>query len=264
MYIRNTGPVPAFQSDLSTMSNGPSKFRTPGMGAGAPQLQQMSPQVQAQVKSVGLSGDTTAMLATALNNLANSQKGVVDFSTDTMTISAPKSTSWTVTSTYNASGVTKTVTAFNQNSTTSGLTASPTTNGSGAGSITYQYNDYPGGSTSGQLISAIASQFNKGHGMWCYGFTIQYSIAGVSNSAALFNANTTMVYYNGDGTTNPLYINIQDALRNTQYIAGLLTVIRGFNVPVYSQFNVNLPAGDGATDNSVMTLSMVFMWRPLM
>jgi hypothetical protein len=266
-YLRNTGPFPAFQSDLQTMSNGPQTFRQPGQSGAAIAMANTSrvPGNTAKVNSgAGLSSDTTGQLAAALTKMVTQNSGVVDFSTDTMTIAAPKSTSWTVTSTFNTSAVTKTVTAFNQNVNVNGLPASPTTNGSGANSITYTYNDYVGGSTTGQLISAISTGFNKGHGMWCYGFSIQYTTAGVSNSAAILNANTTMIYYNGDGTSNPMYINIQDALRNTQYISGLLTVVRGFNVPSYSQFNVNIPAGDGATDNAVTTLAMVFFWRPLM
>jgi len=259
-------PMTVFQ-DLSTMDNGPTNVGG-GMMQGTPtttpapanQGQRSANSSLAQASGAGLSGNATNALANALNNLAASNNNVYNFNTNTQTLATPKSTAWTATSIFQTSAVTKTLTIFNQ-STDAGIGASTTSNG-GSSAITYNYNDIPGGSSTGNLISRIASEYRRGHGMWCYGFNIQYTTAGVVNPTALGNANFTINYYNGDTTIHPIYINVQDAIRNTQYNFGLLTILYGFNVPGYSQVSVVVPAGDGATAAASTVAYINFFWRP--
>lgn len=222
----------------------------------APAASSPAPAMQSQ--------NMTGALASAINNLANSNKGTIDLNLNTKTLPDPKSSTWSGASTYGAGSASITATIFNQDY---GLPVSETNNGKGALSVAYNYNDLPnGGSTNGNLISHLTDLYGRGSGIWCYGFNLTYNLnvgGSVSQSqAALYASNPTGQYYNGDTTVKSLFFNVQDAIRNTMYQAGTLTILRGFNISRNFQLNVNLPAGDGATNGSVMTLTMTFFYRP--
>jgi hypothetical protein len=252
-----------FGPGATTMSNGPDFG---GGGARTMASNRQAPTGSAPAANGANQNSTT--LANAILQLANSNSGVVNFDRNTKTLATPDSTQFSATSTFNTTGTgakTIAVTIFNQG--INGLTASATNNGAGAASIVYNYNDTVAGSTNGTLISYINGQTNKGDGNWCYGFNVMYQLnvgGTVSQSLIpLLNSNLQGIYNNGDSTQKFLYFNIQQAIRNTQFQGGLLTVVAGFNLPGWAQVSANLPAGDGATVNSTMTLSMTFMYRPV-
>lgn len=259
-FIR-TSDKPNFRL-FNTMSN------EPNFGGGGGIAGNMVSGAGRSVSQTNAGSSSTQMLANAILQLSQNNTGIINFKKNTKTLATPDATTFTATSTFNTTGTgakTQTITIFNQG--INGLGSSATNNGAGANSIAYNYNDTSAGTTNGAAISYVNGQMNKGDGNWCYGFNIQYqlNVGGTisSTTGPLLNSNLQAVYNNADSTQKFLYFQIQQAVRNTQFVGGLLTVVAGFNIPGFAQVSANLPAGDGATVGSSMTLTMVFMYRAI-
>jgi hypothetical protein len=170
-------------------------------------------------------------------------KGDIDYSM------LPDNTTYTATSTAGSADEDKTMYIFNEDT----YNESPTNNGSGANSIVKSYDD----GFSGKLINKLIGSANGGRGMLCHGFNVQFTVAASGNQdqGALSTAAFTVRYYNGrSGNYNPFNIDLNQAVRNTQYVSGLLTIRAPFWLNSTSQISFLLPQADKAV--------FTFFWKP--
>jgi hypothetical protein len=182
-------------------------------------------------------------LGTAITN-ANKQntQGIFDLRNGVVNdMPLPPAVKFTSASNNAADAETVTQYIFNNNS----FTALVTDNGSGASSITNAYSDGFSGKWNEQAMRSYAG----GQGLRVYGFNVQYTIAGVANPSALVGANMAWTVYNGYNKSIPYDLDFSQALRNTQYNAGLLTFQWDAFLSSVGQFQIEVPA------NNTLTLS---------
>ncbi len=170
-------------------------------------------------------------------------QGVIDISQGKLIADTPKPTSLNVTvASASGSGAdTKTIQLFNNDFYT-GLV---TDNGSGADSIGYTWGDKFDGKAYQQLFSNNICNLGNGKsvmGIGIRGFTLQVTVNSTgASTAAYFNTmdmNIEMI--NMMGRKSPFTADLIEAIRNSQYIAGTLTVkfpyvMNGFMQVSYDQ-----------------------------
>jgi len=119
--------------------------------------------------------------------------------------------------------------------------STPTTNGSGAGSVTNTYGDGWSGKGYNQLFNAIT------RGVRCYGLTISFitTSTGAQNPSGLNTAATTLLVADLVGANQiPKGIVLNAGARNTQYLSGTMTVIYQFNINCLTQLSYSVPVGN--------------------
>ena len=145
----------------------------------------------------------------------------------------PTSLSFSASSTNATGAVSTTIYAFNTNS----LNAAVTSNGSGT-AIRFSYGD----GFTGKAYEQYARSANGGKGLDIVGFTIQATtVAGVAKPTAFSTLNLTVISANGYGAAVPVTIDLNQALRNTQYNSGMLTLGIAFYLNALTQMQMVLP-----------------------
>lgn len=178
---------------------------------------------------------------TAANQLAQAiqqNSGVIDISSGKIVKDSPKPTSLNVTVT-SATGVgaeDATINLFNNNF----FTALDTDNGSGGGSISYTWGD----GFSGKGYERLFASTNGGDGIGIRGFLLQVTVNSTgASTAAYFNTmNMAIEMINMMGRKAPFSADLVEAIRNSQYIAGTLTVRFPFVFNPYMQISYTQPA----------------------
>lgn len=152
----------------------------------------------------------------------------------------PRQTVITIASAAGGGAANITASLFNEDY----LNATPTNNGSGAGSVVTTYND----GFSGNLISNITS--TKGdRGLRVKQLQIKLTItaSGAQDPAALAACNPLHTTYNGDATSLPQSIPLVSAGTPKDFQSGFLVVNVDFPIKRYSQLSLVVPPGDTAT-----------------
>jgi len=171
-------------------------------------------------------GNSISQLGAAI---ANAQ-GIIDISNGQIIadVPKPKNLRVTVTSVAGTGDEDATISLFNNNT----LTSLDTDNGSGAGSITYSWGDGYTGKGYEQLFRSNITQFAGKiyNGIGIRGFTLQVTTnsSGASNGSYFNTMDANIEMANLMGRDVPFAADLADAIRNTQYIAGTLTVIFPF------------------------------------
>lgn len=151
----------------------------------------------------------------------------------------PNSMTQTIASATGGGALTKTVYFGNE----AFYNATPTDNGSGANSITNTYGD-------GWSGKGYTNLMNAGRGVKCYGFTLEYitTSTGAQLASGLTNANPTLLVSNMVGASQiPVGYPLAGGTRNTQYLAGTMTLQTQFVMNYATQFSYVVPAGATAT-----------------
>jgi hypothetical protein len=178
---------------------------------------------------VPTAGNFAAQIAANMNNNA----GIVDVSNGKIVNYTPKPTSLSVTveSDNEAGAATAEINIFNNNR----YVALDTDNGSGAGSIDYTWGDNNSGKTYENLFSSL----NGGQGIGIRGFTLQVTTRSTNDTnGSLFNTmNMNIMAVNGQGKLMPFNTDLAEAIRNSQYVAGTLTVKFPFVMNAFMQIN---------------------------
>lgn len=148
----------------------------------------------------------------------------------------PATFTWTVYSNNATGAVATTVYGFNNNV----MNAAVTTNGSGAASIVNTYGD----GFSGKIYENYARSANNGQGVYIKGMTVQSTnyTSGAQTSTPFSTMNLTIITTNGYGASVPVSIDFNEALRNTQYQVGILTIMKAFYLNSLTQLQLSLPA----------------------
>lgn len=150
----------------------------------------------------------------------------------------PNSMTQVIASATGSGALTKTVYFGNE----ANYNATPTDNGSGASSITNTYGD----GWSGKGYTALMNS----RGVRCYGFTLEYvtTSTGAQLASGLTNANPTLLLSNFVGANQiPVGYPLAGGTRNTQYLAGTMTIQVQFTMNYATQFSYIVPAGATAT-----------------
>lgn len=170
------------------------------------------------------------------NSISNNQ-GIVNVSNGKIVNYQPKPTSLSVTveSDNEASAASADIYIFNNTA----FTALDTNNGSGANSIDYTWGD----NNSGKTYERIMGSCNGGQGIGIRGFTLQVTTrsTGASLGTAFNTMQLNLIAANGQGKMVPFTSDVAEAIRNSQYIAGTLTVIFPFVFSPYMQMNYQQP-----------------------
>lgn len=176
-------------------------------------------------------------IAAQVAQAVNANQGIINLSQGVMFNVFPMPTSLTYSVSSNNGGGAASTTVYGFNNST--LTAAVTTNGSGAASIVNTFGD----GLSGRLYTQLASSANAGMGIKILGFTIQATnfTSGVAAPTAFSTLNLTVITQNGYGSTVPQTIDLNQALRNTQYNSGMLTLVYGFYLNSLTQLQMVLP-----------------------
>lgn len=137
----------------------------------------------------------------------------------------------------NGSGA-ATVTQYVFNNTT--LNAAVTTNGSGAASIVNTYSD----GFAGRVFDAMVASWGNGRGVRIIGFTVQATTTSTgAQTATPYNTLQMQVLNaNGQGGSTPVPIDVNAAIRNTQFQVGILTVKSDFTLNTLNQISYSQPA----------------------
>lgn len=181
--------------------------------------------------AVGLNPNSIAAAIQANNGVTNLSNGVVY-----NVYPIPATFTWTVYSNNGTGAASTTVYGFNNNV----LNAAVTTNGSAADSIVNSYGD----GFSGKVYENYARSTNNGQGVYIKGMTVQATnyTSGAQVSSPFSTMNLTIITTNGYGSSVPVSIDFNEALRNTQYQVGILTIMKGFYLNSLTQLKLLLPA----------------------
>lgn len=158
--------------------------------------------------------------AAAIANVIKSNAGVQNVSVNTIQgVKIPTSISVAVTSNPGAGAVTSVINLFN-----SSIFGNQTeTNGSGPGSITYNWGD---GTHDGALYTELFRSQAGSNGLKIFGFNIKSLTNGGSlpYPSGFTTAELAVLLNDLKGRTIPFEVTIDEAERNTQYNQGLLTL----------------------------------------
>ena len=166
------------------------------------------------------------------------QAGVMDISGGKAIAFTPKFTSASVTVSSNAGGGAAATDVYIFNNT--GLTALDTDNGSGAASIAYSWGD----GRSGKGYERAFSSYNQGNGVGMKGFTLQVTnfTTGATLSTAFNTMSMQILIDNVMGGKMPFSTDLAEAIRNTQFISGTLSLFKPFMFNDLMQINYQQPA----------------------
>lgn len=180
---------------------------------------------------------TKAAEAMVLAAAAENANGVKDLSNGKVVnmFPIPSNFNVTISSNNGVSAEAKTMYLFNE----SFLNASPTNNGSGAASIVTTYGD----GFSGRVYEQYIKLANTTRGIRFNGFTVQATnyTSGAQVTTPFASMSLALQICNGQGGRLPVQIDLNEAIRNTQYQSGILTVTKPMYVNALSQFQLSLP-----------------------
>lgn len=123
--------------------------------------------------------------------------------------------------------------------------ASVTDNGSGAGSVVHTYGDGWSGKGYNRLMWGLGVE-----GVPCYGITLEYitTSTGAQLPSGLTTSNPTLLAANLVGAAQiPYGIVLAAGTRNTQYLAGTMTVSYKFGLNSLNQISYGIPVGSTVT-----------------
>lgn len=124
------------------------------------------------------------------------------------------------------------------------LTATPTNNGSGAGSVIETYND----GFSGNLLSQLSLVYGlEGIPYKQFQLTFTSNADGTQNKAALSNANPRKISYNGDTTSESQLLALASAGNPAYYQQGFLIIDINFRMRRNEQILLTIAVGTTAT-----------------
>ncbi len=190
------------------------------------------------VSAQGAQSATPAVTA-AGNPASQPQDSVVDVAGNFNMLPIPPAMTQTITSATGGGALAKTVYFGNE----AYFNATPTDNGSGAASIVNTYGDGWSGKGYNQLILNNA-------GLQLYGFTLQYvnTSSGAQDNGGLTTAAPTLLVANLVGQNQiPRGLVLSAGTRNTQYLAGTMTVRYQFTLNSLMQLSYVVPVGDTVT-----------------
>lgn len=166
-----------------------------------------------------------------------SAQGVVNLSNGVIYNVFTIPTSFTVTNQSIAGSSAVTVTQYLFNNSV--MTAAVTTNGSAANSIVNMYGD----GFSGRIYDAYLKSANNGFGIKMNGFTVicTQNSTGDQTSTPFNTLNMNLIAANGQGSVIPIPFDVNEAVRNTQYQVGTLTVNKEFFLSSLTQLSFQLP-----------------------
>lgn len=179
-----------------------------------------------------------AISAPSVANIAQTiakNSGVINLSNGVIydVFMIPTSLTFTASSVDATGAVSTTIYGFNTNS----LNSAVTSNGGGT-AIAYTYGD----GFSGKAYEQYARSANNGKGLDIVGFTVQATtVAGVAKPTAFSTLNLTVISANGYGAAIPVTIDLNQALRNTQYNSGMLTLGFAFYLNALTQLQMVIP-----------------------
>lgn len=182
------------------------------------------------------SGAATNTSANAIANAIQQNAGITNLSGGVTynVYPIPATFTWSVSSNNGGGAASTTVYGFNNNV----LNAAVTTNGSGAASIVNAYGD----GFTGKVYEQFARSANNGQGVMIKGMTIQATnyTTGAQVTAPFSTMNMTIITTNGYGPTVPVSIDWNEALRNTQYQSGILTIFKPWYLNSLTQIQLLL------------------------
>lgn len=182
----------------------------------------------------GAVNPVNSYVAPSLNNAPN-----VSVPGNFSLMPVPPAMTQVIASNNGANAVAKTVYFGNEAS----FNSTPTDNGSGAESITNTYGDGWSGKGYNQLIGI-------GDGVQCFGFTLSYvtTSTGAQNGSGIVTANpTVLVATLINGETVPKGYVLSAGARNTQFLAGEMTIQTMFKLNALSQFSYVVPINNTVT-----------------
>lgn len=181
-------------------------------------------------------------------NVRNNDGSIIDRSGDPIydLMSSPQATPSTLQQVIvsNTGSGAAAITAYFMNEDVFNATA--TNNGSGASSASNTYSD----GWSGNGYNNLAKSVNNGRGIMCYGLTFQYIVTSgaVQDGTGLSAANPNLLGATNVGTSmRPEPSPLNEGLRNTQYLSGVMTVLAPFFMSSISQISYRIPVGDTVT-----------------
>lgn len=160
-----------------------------------------------------------------------------------------RSTKVTITSAPGAGAVETTVYLYNND-----YLQSVDDNGSGASSITYNYED----GFAGTLTSRKIQMANNAQGQVLYGGYIECYAAGVADPTGLSNSEPQILQYTGRGTSAvPTIIEVDDNFSRSDFSTGIgvFTCEQPFNESTQIQLNIN---GAAAATTYVIVVKLYF------
>lgn len=199
-----------------------------GMMQVAPANSNLAPSITTNGQSTVQNIAQALQQAQGVQNLSN---GVV-YNIFTM----PTSFTATIYSNNGGGAATTTVYLFNAGI----LNSAVTTNGSGAASIATTYGD----GFSGNVYNQYFRSANNGMGVKFVGFTViatNYT-TGAQTASPLTTLSMNLINANGQGGTIPIPFDLSEALRNTQYQSGTLSVLKSWYQNGLNQFSMSLTA----------------------
>lgn len=123
-----------------------------------------------------------------------------------------------------------------------------TNNGSGANTITYNWGD---NTSNGKYYTELCRLMNNGMGIGIRGFNIACTfLNGTSNQQFFSTANVTTLLNTLRGNFIPREVSVEDAVRNTAFNSGLLTVVQPIMLNTLMQLTLEIPVGN------IVTLTM--------
>lgn len=121
-------------------------------------------------------------------------------------------------------------------------------NGSGANTITYNWGD---NTSNGKYYTELCRLMNNGMGIGIRGFNIACTfLNGTSNQQFFSTANVTTLLNTLRGNFIPREVSVEDAVRNTAFNSGLLTVVQPIMLNTLMQLTLEIPVGN------IVTLTM--------
>lgn len=185
-------------------------------------------------QSAVANGTTVATIAAAINKT----QGTINLTNGVVYNIFTIPSSFTVTNSSNAVTGSGTVTQYLFNNSV--LNAAVTTNGSAGGSIVNTYGD----GFVGRIYDAYLKSANNGQGIKITGFTViatNYT-NGDQTSVPFTGLNMNLIAANGQGSVIPIPFDLTEAVRNTQYQVGTLTIAKEFYLSSLTQLSYQLPA----------------------
>jgi hypothetical protein len=187
--------------------------------------------------SVTPSTTQTTGISDVVSALKQSQ-GVVNLSNGVVYNIFTIPTSFTVTTQSIAGAGALTVTQYIFNNSV--MNAILTNNGKGAASIVNTFGDGFGG----RIYDAYLKSANNGFGIKMNGFTVVATVdsTGDQTSTPFNTLNMNLIAANGQGSVIPIPFDVNEAVRNTQYQVGTLTVNKEFFLSSLTQISYSQPA----------------------
>ena len=189
---------------------------------------------------------TTETSVQSLVSAISQAQGVVNIGADQSIqgVKVPTSLSVSITSAEGSGAVATTLNLFND----AVFGNQVTNNGSGNNTITYNWGD---NTSNGKYYTELCRLMNNGMGIGIRGFNIACTfLNGTSNQQFFSTANVTTLLNTLRGNFIPREVSVEDAVRNTAFNSGLLTVVQPIMLNTLMQLTLEIPVAN------IVTLTM--------